>query len=83
MSTWSLDTSASPTCPPPVTTLSTPAGIPASAKAPASSIAVDGASSDGFRTTVLPASNAGQTFHIARMSGPFHGVIAPTTPNGS
>ena len=35
----------------------------------ASRSAVSGVSSDGFRTTVLPAASAGPTFHVAMLSG--------------
>jgi hypothetical protein len=49
--------------PSPVTTLSTPAGRPASAARPASSRHVTLASSLGFSTQQLPAASAGATFH--------------------
>ena len=39
-------------------------------------------SSAGFRTTVLPQTSAGQSFHAGMAIGKFHGVIAPTTPTG-
>lgn len=42
-----------------------------------------GVCSAGFRTTQLPAANAGATFHAAISRGKFHGMICPTTPNGS
>ncbi len=34
-------------------------------------------------TTQLPAANAGATFSANAMIGPFQGMIATTTPNGS
>jgi hypothetical protein len=34
-------------------------------------------------TNVLPAASAGASFHVVKRSGEFHGVMAPTTPNGS
>ena len=43
-----------------------------------------GVTSDGLITIVLPAANAGSSFHASRTSGVFHGVvIAPHTPIGS
>ena len=41
-----------------------------------------GASSDGLRTTPLPASRAGKIFQDGMATGKFHGVIIPTTPTG-
>ena len=62
--------SASPaTGPVPVTTLKTPAGIPAAAQSSASINAVNGVSSLGFSTTVFPAATAGSIFHMAICSG--------------
>jgi hypothetical protein len=66
-----------------VTTFSAPGGSPASAPISASSSAVSGVSLAGLSTTVQPAASAGATFHEARLSGKFHGTIAPTTPTGS
>src|SRR5205807_2217921 len=45
--------------------------------------AVGGVSCAGLSTTVQPAASAGATFHVARLSGKFHGTMAPTTPTGS
>ena len=53
----------------PVTTLSTPAGRPASAASSASRSDVTGVSSDGLSTMVLPAAMAGRTFHPAICRG--------------
>jgi hypothetical protein len=47
-----------------------------------SSVAVDGVSSEGFTTTVLPQASAGPTFHVISSSGRFHGQITATTPLG-
>ena len=41
-----------------------------------------GVSGDGLSTTALPSASAGATTRMPRMSGKFHGVIAPTTPRG-
>ena len=85
---WIIDTpgwatSASPTSTPPGTTWSSPAGSPASAKISASTMPpLIGVSGDGFSTTALPSASAGATTRMPRMSGKFHGVIAPTTPRG-
>ena len=43
----------------------------------------NGASSADLTTTVLPATSAGATFSAISSIGTFHGMIAPTTPNGS
>ncbi|MCY1459146.1 hypothetical protein D9M71_765930 [compost metagenome] len=50
--------------PSPFTRLNTPFGKPASSMNSAKSIAESGAISDGFNTTVHPASNAGTTFSV-------------------
>jgi len=39
--------------------------------------------SDGLSTIVLPAASAGASDMIAMKVGEFHGVMTPTTPNGS
>ncbi len=44
---------------------------------------MSGASSAGFSTTVQPVASAGPIFQIVAVSGPFHGMMAPTTPTGS
>lgn len=49
----------------------------------ASSDAVSGVHSAGFRTTVFPAASAGATFQVASISGAFHGVISTDGPAGS
>ena len=48
-----------------------------------SSVAVDGVSSDGFTTTVLPHASAGPTFHVMSSSGRFHGATTAITPLGT
>ena len=55
--------------PGPGTTLKTPGGTPASSASRPSISAVSGVSSDGLRTTALPAASAGPTFQIAIFSG--------------
>lgn len=37
----------------------------------------------GFSTTVFPAASAGAIFHVASISGAFHGVMSAQTPAGS
>ncbi|TIS85215.1 MAG: amino acid transporter [Mesorhizobium sp.] len=69
--------------PRPGTTLSTPAGRPASMASSASLSAENGDCSAGFSTTELPAASAGAHFQVAMSSGKFHGTTAPTTPSGS
>jgi hypothetical protein len=70
MSTSGWFTSACPASGPlPVTTLTTPSGMPASLAASASSSAVSGVSSLGLSTIVLPAATAGRIFQPAIWSG--------------
>ena len=70
MSTSGWQISASPaTRPAPVSTLTTPSGIPAAAQASANISAVSGVSSLGLSTMALPAAMAGRTFHAAICSG--------------
>ena len=78
-----LVASASPaSLPKPFTTFSTPPG----SKSPIISINTNidaGVCSAGLSTTQLPAASAGASFHAAIKIGKFHGIICPTTPNGS
>src|ERR1041385_9379475 len=84
LSTMGCLTSSSPAPPPnPGMILTTPGGKPAACTIDASSIAVTGVSSEGLRTTVLPAASAGPSFQTAILRGKFHGMMAPTTPTGS
>ena len=46
-------------------------------------MALSGATSVGFSTTVQPAARAGATLHAIWLIGQFHGVIRPQTPTGS
>ncbi len=74
---------AAPTAGPrPCTRLSTPGGKPASMLSSASRPAVQGVTSEGLATTVLPAASAGAIFQVNRYSGRFHGLMQPTTPSG-
>ena len=57
------------TGPVPVTTLTTPAGAPASVNASAKRSEVSGVISAGLSTMVLPAAMAGSTFQAAICSG--------------
>ena len=63
--------------------LITPAGTPASSASLPSRSAVSDVSSAGLTTTLHPAASAGANFVHSVASGPFHGVISPTTPTGS
>ena len=63
--------------------MTTPAGMPASMQSSASRSEVSGASSAGFSITVQPVAIAGPIFQTLAPSGPFQGMIAPTTPTGS
>ena len=82
-STSGWATRAAPTASPvPWTTLNTPGGIPASSASSATRSAVIGVCSAGLSTTLLPAHRANRLIAAAAV-GPFHGMIAPTTPSGS
>ena len=81
MSGWAV--TAAPTSAPPVTTLMTPGGNPASAVRSASRSAVTGVMSDGLTTAVHPAASSGASFQVKSANGEFHGTMAPTTPTGS
>ena len=66
------------------TTLTTPAGMSvSSAMIRPRTVADHGVSGAGLSTTVLPAARAGPSLARFRLSGKFHGVMAPTTPTGS
>ncbi len=70
MRTPGSPTSAAPVeRPGPLTTLTTPSGIPASVAARANISEVSGVISAGFRTIVLPAAIAGRTFQAAIWRG--------------
>ena len=66
-----------------VTTLNTPAGIPARSASSASASADSGVSSAGLITKVQPAASAGAHLRVIIALGKFHGVTAATTPIGS
>ena len=76
-------TSGGPTCSPmPCTRLNTPGGKPASTVRSASNEHDSGDHSAGLRITVLPAANAGATFHVDSMKGAFQGVMTTAGPAG-
>src|SRR5262245_1032937 len=66
----------------PVTTLKTPAGMPARSPRYARASAENGVCDAGFATTVQPAARAGPTLRVIIAIGKFHGVMQPTTPTG-
>ena len=74
--------SASTASRPPLTTLSTPGGRPASTSSRASRIGTEGSRSDGLRMKALPQASAGANFHIGIMAGKLNGVMPATTPSG-
>ena len=82
MSTLGSDVSTSPTrWSEDATTFTTPAGMSVcSAMIRPRTVADQGVSGAGLRTTVLPAASAGPSLARFRFSGKFQGVIAPTTP---
>ena len=66
------------------TTLTTPAGMSvSSATRRPSTVADHGVSGAGLSTTVFPAARAGPILARFKLSGKFHGVMAPTTPTAS
>ncbi len=67
---------------PPLITLNTPGGKMSANSCPIFSVH-SGVKGEGFSTMVLPATRAGATFHMARLTGKFHGAIAQTTPRGT
>ena len=67
----------------PNTTLSTPAGKPASSSAAAIARAVAGVSSDGLMITEQPAASALLILRAGVMAGAFHGAKAAIGPSGS
>ena len=70
MSTPGCFTSASPAlAPKPVTRLNTPFGSPACSITSARMKALNGATSEGLRTTVQPAPSAGASFSVIWCSG--------------
>ena len=84
LSTSGCSANAAPAVSPkPVTMLTTPSGMPASAISSPRRSAESGVCSAGLSTIVQPAASAGASFHAAIISGKFHGMICPTTPTGS
>ena len=63
-----------------MTTLITPAGMPASWASLAISSGVSGASSAGLSTTVLPMAMAGPVSWAVSGPGAFHGMMLAHTP---
>ncbi|MNV84605.1 hypothetical protein D3C71_1784910 [compost metagenome] len=76
--------SAAPASAPiPVTTLTTPGGRPASSSSSAVRRMARDASSAGLMTAVQPVAKTGPRTCICENSGPFQGIMAPTTPTGA
>src|SRR4029453_15406500 len=81
---WGLSTRAGPICEPrPTTRLRTPGGSPALSSTSVRCQAVSGVSSAGLKTTVLPKTRAGATFHVGIATGKFQGVMRATGPTGT
>src|ERR1700682_6544328 len=84
MSISRCDDRGAPTLrPSPLIRLNTPAGTPASCMTFAQRMALNGEYSEGLRTMVQPAANAGTTFAATWFIGQFQGVIKAQTPTGS
>ena len=66
----------------PLTTLSTPAGSPASRKSSAMRSGTPGSRSEGLRMKALPQASAGAAFQSGIMAGKLKGVMPATTPSG-
>ena len=67
----------------PVTTLKTPAGIPARVASSPRASAESGVDEAGRATTVQPAASAGPALRVIMALGKFQGVMEATTPTGS
>ena len=65
-----------------MSTLSTPAGMPARCASSATASADSGVCSAGLMITGQPAASAGATLRVIIAIGKFHGVIAAHTPIG-
>src|SRR5215469_4552007 len=66
----------------PVSTLNTPAGIPARSAKAARAKAEYGVALAGFATMVQPEANAGPALRVIIAAGKFQGVMAAQTPMG-
>src|SRR4051812_46770234 len=66
-----------------ITTLITPAGVPARSKTSAIASAVSGVSVAGLMMTVQPAARAGPTLRVTIAAGKFQGVMSSDGPTGS
>jgi len=77
---WATRCSATATAP--CTTLSTPGGKPGSWKQRAIRAAVATPLSEGLKSTVLPASNAGTSWPLGRWPGKLKGPSTAATPWG-
>ena len=66
----------------PVTTLTTPGGMPARSASSARARAENGVCEAGRMTTGQPAASAGAHLRVIIAAGKFHGVIEATTPIG-
>ncbi|MCY1422667.1 hypothetical protein D9M71_383590 [compost metagenome] len=81
--TMGLLVSSPPTSPAePVTTLSTPFGMPARSASSARARAEYGVWDAGLSTMVQPAASAGPALRVIIAEGKFHGVMAAVTPMG-
>ena len=67
----------------PVTTLKTPAGMPARSPSSARARAEKGVAVAGLTTMVQPAARAGPALRVIMAAGKFQGVMAAQTPIGS
>ena len=67
---------------PPCTRLKAPAGSPAASTISASAAPVEGDSSDGLKTTALPAISAELNMPTDSATGKLNGAITPKTPYG-
>jgi hypothetical protein len=63
--------------------LNTPGGKPASSNTLKNAAETAGVSGEGFQMIVFPATSAGKIFQEGTAIGKFHGVMRPTTPDGS
>ena len=78
-----LASAAPATGPSPVTTLMTPGGKPSSCNSSTTRRTLSEASSAGLMTVVHPVASTAPRIHHWLISGPFQGMIPPTTPTGA
>jgi len=75
--------SAAPTSPPPCSSCTASAGIPASSSKATTAALVAGACGGALTSVVFPAANEAPSLCASRFAGALNGVIASATPAGA